>query len=236
MAVSVAAARAAEPPVYRGEMSFPAIHGPGDPEEYSWRVQLAPHETLVGVDETKAEVRYEGGVVVGTILAEPAHDADGTTVPTTLRVSEEDVLTLIVHDREGNPAAGGAPFVYPVTAGPGWEGGPSTVIVKSPPDETEIAEELRLAEEIRRAEGLIREANPVAPTTEPPAPQCKVPSLGGFSLRGAKARLRAAHCAIGEVHLAAGATAGKGKVVKQFRAAGTDIAAGAPVAVKLGSR
>jgi hypothetical protein len=48
-------------------------------------------------------------------------------------------------------------------------------------------------------------------------------------------RLRAAHCAIGQVHLAAGATAGKGKVVKQFRAAGTDLAAGTPVAVKLGS-
>ena len=80
-------------------------------------------------------------------------------------------------------------------------------------------------------------------TDEPPAPlepapaapiPCTVPALHGLSLHAAKARLRAAHCAIGQVRLAAGATAGKGKVVKQFRAAGTELAAGAPVAVKLG--
>jgi beta-lactam-binding protein with PASTA domain len=63
-----------------------------------------------------------------------------------------------------------------------------------------------------------------------------VPSLHGLGLRSAKSSLRTANCAIGQVHLAKGATAGKGKVVKQFRAAGTELAAGAPVAVKLGSR
>jgi beta-lactam-binding protein with PASTA domain len=84
------------------------------------------------------------------------------------------------------------------------------------------------------SERKIIEANPAA-TLEPlPIPTCKVPSLDGYSLRGAKNRLRAAHCGIGAVHLATGATLGKGKVVKQFHAAGTELAAGAPVAVKLG--
>jgi hypothetical protein len=229
VAVAPAAAEsggAAELPVYDG-IGFPAIKGPGDPEEYSWRVELGPRQTLVGVDETEAEVRYEDGLVAFTISSGPAHDANGATVPTTLLVSPGDVLTFIVHHQDGNPAAGGAPFDYPVTAGFGWEGDYSTEIVKGPPDEKEIAEELALAEEIRRAEQLVRDANQAAPT-------CKVPSLGGFGLVAAKARLRGAHCAIGKVHLAAGASAGKGKVVKQFRAAGTELAAGAPVAVKLG--
>jgi hypothetical protein len=238
VAVAPAAAEsggAAELPVYDG-IGFPVIKGPGDPEEYSWRVELGPRQTLVGVDETEAEVRYEDGLVAFTISSGPAHGANGATVPTSLLVSPGDVLTFIVHHQDGNPAAGGAPFDYPVTAGFGWEGGYSTEIVKGPPDEKEIAEELALAEEIRRAEQLIRDANPAAPTAGPPAPTCKVPSLGGFGLVAAKTRLRAAHCAIGEVHLATGATAGKGKVVKQFRAAGTELAASAPVAVKLGSR
>jgi hypothetical protein len=240
VAVAPAAAEgggAGELPVYDGPMLPRAIQGPGEPEEFSYRVELAPHQMLVEVDETEAEVRYEDGVVAFAISPEPSHDATGATVPTTLRVSGGDVLTYVVHDQDGNPAAGGAPFVYPITAGLGWDGGSGeTVIVKGPPDEKEIAEELRIAEEIRRAEQRIREASPAAATTGPPAPTCKIPSLDGFSLHGAKSRLRAAHCAIGRVHLAAGASAGKGKVVKQFRPAGTQLAAGAPVAVKLGSR
>ena len=99
--------------------------------------------------------------------------------------------------------------------GPGWLGGFSTVWVEmnnptpTAPDASTI---------------------PVAPTL------CSVPSLHGLSLRVAKAHLRAAHCSIGAIRLAAGATAGKGKVVKQFRAAGTELASGVPVCVKLGWR
>ena len=61
-------------------------------------------------------------------------------MPTSLSVSEEKIVTLTVHHREGNPAAGGAPFDYPVIAGAGWEGGTEPVIVKGPPDEQEIKE------------------------------------------------------------------------------------------------
>lgn len=124
-------------------------------------------------------------------------------------------MTFIVHHRAGNPAAAGAPFVYPITEGPGWEGGYRTISVP-----------------------LVEPQSPSpTPTPAEPAPiPCTVPSLHGLSLRAAKVRLHAAHCSIGQVHLAAGATEGKGKVVKQFQPAAADLAAGAPVAVKLGPR
>ena len=47
-----------------------------------------------------------------TINAGLAHDAEGSNVPTSLGVSEGNILTLTVHHRAGNPAASGAPFVY----------------------------------------------------------------------------------------------------------------------------
>jgi hypothetical protein len=155
------------------------------------------------------------GVEAGSIQAEAAHAADGATVPTSIRLSEDEegfIITLVVHHRAGDPAAGWAPFVYPISGGPGWEGGFHTQVVE------------------------LTEPQP-PPVAEPAASAaCTVPSLHDLSLKAAKVRLRAADCALGEVHLATGATAGKGKVVKQFRTAGTELAAGAPVAVKLGSR
>jgi hypothetical protein len=161
-----------------------------------------------------------------SITAEQAHDADGATVPTTLELTGRDVITLIVHHREGNQAAAWAPFDYPVVGGSGWPGGFRTIVV---PMENPFAE----------AERKIIEANPpaVIPPFEPnftPAPGCRVPKLTGLSRRAAVAKLRAAHCGVGAIHLAVGATAGKGKVVRQFHPAGTELAAGAPVAVKLG--
>ena len=64
-----------------------------------------------------------------------AHDAVGKSVPTTLEVSPPNVVTLTVHHRAGNPAAGGAPFTYPIFEGSGWEGGFSTFEVTVPPSE-----------------------------------------------------------------------------------------------------
>ena len=123
-------------------------------------------------------------------------------------------MTFIVHHRAGNPAAGGAPFAYPITMGEGWAGGYHSVGYE-----------------------MNEPAKPPAPTPPAPAaPTCAVPSLHGLSLKSAKARLRSADCSIGPVRLAPGASAGKGEVVKQFRTAGTELAAGTPVAVKLGSR
>jgi hypothetical protein len=189
---------------------FGRIAGPEAPERYPFRVELGEEQELRQVSETEVLV-VSGGEPSLSIHAEDASDAEGATVPTTLKLNSEDIVTLIVHYRAGNPAAGGAPFHYPITAGKGWSGGFRTIVV---PMTNPLGE-------------------PQQPTT---TTYCRVPSLRDLSLRAAKTRLRAAHCAIGEVHLATGATAGKGKVVKQFRAAGTELAAGAPVAVKLGSR
>jgi hypothetical protein len=72
------------------------------------------------------------------------------------------------------------------------------------------------------------------PAAAPPAPTCTVPSLRGFGLVAVKKLLRGADCGVGKVRLARGATKGKGKVVKQFKPVGTQLEAGAPVAVKLG--
>jgi hypothetical protein len=103
-------------PLYDGGMAFPAIQGPGGPEEYSWEVKLDEEEELKAIDEHHAGVFWEDGTQVMTITAVAAHDTIGTSVPTTLTVTDPNVITLTVHHRS-------APFDYPVTVGEGWEGG-----------------------------------------------------------------------------------------------------------------
>jgi hypothetical protein len=204
-----------------GGMVLGTITGPEASEEYPFRVDLGEEQFLEQVSATEVDADYPGHSRAFAINAEEAHDAVGAAVPTTLEVTGREVVTLTVHHREGNPAAAWAPFDYPVVGGSGWPGGFRTIVV---PMENPFAE----------AERKIIEANPPA-TLEPlPVITCKVPTLRGYYLRGAKNRLRAAHCRVGAVYFAAGATAGKGKVVKQFHSAGTELAAGAPVAVKLG--
>jgi hypothetical protein len=205
-------------PITEGGMSFRDITGPEAPEEYPFQLNPpSPQMRLRQVSDQEIVAEYiEGGNIGYSFQAEPAHDAVGATVPTTIALTEDEagpVVTLTVHFRAGNPSAGGAPFVFPITGGTGWPGGYRT-------NSFEMNE-------------------PQPPATPPPpapTPTCTVPSLHGLGLRAAKAKLRAEDCAIGQVRLGAGATTGKGKVVKQFRPAGTKLTAGAPVAVKLGSR
>jgi hypothetical protein len=226
VAVAPAAAEPLGPAPIRnldeGGMILPAITGPEAPEEYPFLVHLGEEQFLRPVSETQVDAYDSDDLPAFVITATAAHDAQGASVPTTLELSGREVVTLTVHHREGNPAAGWAPFDYPVIAGAGWPGGFHTVIVN-------------MENPFGQAEQGVREANPPASVEQPPAPTCKVPLLRGYSLRGAKSRLRAAHCGIGAVHLAVGATSGKGKVVRQFHAAGTELAAGAPVPVKLGA-
>lgn len=196
---------------------FPEITGPGDPEEYPFQLrpaaagarfqQVSGQEIIAEFIEGESEVR-------AWFRAEPAHDADGATVPTALTLSEDEegpVITLIVYFHAGNPADGGAPFAFPITSGRGWEGGFQTIVVEM--------------------------NNPTPPPAEPPpAPICAVPSLHGLGLHAAESRLRAHHCAIGRIRLAPGATLARGTVTKQFKPAGSRMVAGARVAVKLGPR
>lgn len=200
-----------------GGMGFPTIQGPESPERYPFRVSLGEEQFLRQMSPTEVQVFNAGHLPAGTIEAVKASAADGANVPTTLEQTGRDVVTLVVHHRAGNPAAGGVPFDYPIIQGEGWEGGFFTGIVQMSNPNGEPAGSL--ADE---------------PSPSMSAVRCTVPRLRGLDLRAAKARLRAAHCGVGEVHLAVGATAGKGKVVKQFHTAGLELAAGVPVAVKLG--
>jgi hypothetical protein len=215
----------AEPllPIYSGLLDFSTIKGPSDPEEYSWKVKLVEGQELKAVDDQLAEVYFEDGTPMMKIEARPAHDADGASVPTSLRISEGDIVTLIVHHRDGNPAAEGAPFAYPILGGKGWEVGPSVVIVVGPKDEQELREE---RERVAREEWEAAQVAERGPTRD-----CLVPRLKGESLKTGRRKLRRAGCRLGEVRGPGSKTA---KVVKQNPKAGATLAAGAEVGVKIG--
>jgi hypothetical protein len=197
---------AAEVPPYQGDMGFPAIQGPADPEEYSWEVQLGDDQELREIDDRHAAVYYtDPEHLAFGIEAEAAHDADGTTVPTTIAVTQPNIITLTVHHRDGDPAAAGASFDYPVVAGEGWDGGFQTHVVLMPPAES--------------------------PVPAPAVPRCEVPDLGGRTLKASRRLLRKFNCKLGPVR----GERGKGtKVAKQYRKPGRSLPAGSEVGVKLG--
>jgi hypothetical protein len=186
----------------------PAIQDPAGPEEYSWEVGLDTDQELEQVDDQHVVVVFDGeeSRVAFGITARPAHDSIGASVPTSLRLDEGNVITLIVHHRAGNPAAGGAPFDYPVNGGPGWEGGFQTHQVQLPPGE---------------------------PLPSEP-PRCVVPKLKGLSLSASRAQARAAGCRIGLVRRAGGVMAKRGHVVRQTPPAGAVVLAGTAVHLRLG--
>jgi hypothetical protein len=222
LAIAVAPAAAEEGntapirPVSAGGLRIPDILGPEAPEEYPVQYKnVVEGVRFSQIDEQTILVEYLGkNSPDSTIKALPAYANDGAVVPTAIRLSEDaegPIITMIVRHRAGNPAAGGAPFAYPITGGP----------------ETSKGGFFAGAVETTEA--------PATPEPTAPVTACKVPALRGLTVKAAKARLRAAHCALGPVHVPAGVTEAKGKVVKQFRPAGTKLAAGAKVAVKLGA-
>jgi hypothetical protein len=210
VAAFVAPAVSADPiPPYNAGTNFGIIDGPTDPEEYSWEVTLHEEQELVEVDDQRAAVIYGDGTTAFVINAQEAHDAQGASVPTSIAVSEGKIIILTVHHQAGNPAAGGAPFHYPIVAGAGWEGGfQSTVIFLLEPQ----------------------------PQTPPPPVQptvsCQVPSLAGKSLRLARTKLKRSHCKLGKVR---GAHTKLAKIVDQSLPSGTTAPAGSAVDIKLTS-
>lgn len=214
VAVGSASASADPPalPLYNGAMTFPSIGDPSGPEEFSWEVSLSDNQELLLIDKQRAAVYYttESHHVAFNIPVEPAHDATGSAVSTSLKVSGGNVITLTVHHRAGNPATG-APFVYPVIAGEGWEGGFVTHWVEMPPPES-------------RPEEAVTSASK----------SCIVPKLRGRSLKDSKRLLRQAECGIGKVRKLRGVTARSGKVVGQSPKPGMPLAPGTTVRVTLG--
>jgi len=209
LVLAFAATAVAEPlPPYGGGMTFQSIQGPDGPEEYSWEVKLYEGQDLRQVDDRNAAVYYtESEHIAFSIQAVEAHDAIGTTVPTSLAVTQPNIITLTVRHRAGNPAAGGAPFDYPVSAGSGWEGGLQIHVVEGPPPT-------------------------VAPVSLYPMPvaRCIVPDLVGLTLKASRRQLRRSNCGLGEVR---GERLRGARVVKQFRKAGRSLPVGAQVGVKL---
>lgn len=214
----------ADPPLYDGLMSFPYIQDSSGPEDYSWKVKLAKDQALEQIDDQTAIIYYvEGPYPAFSINAQPAHDAVGTNVPTTLSVTGSDIIVLTVHHRAGDPNAGGTPFDYPIIAGQGWEGGYETFIVKGPPTEMELREE----RERQAREALEAERSGVAPSG------CLVPRLKGKSLRASKRRLARAGCEAGKVTLSRGAKMNQARVVGQSPRPGVTLGSAASVALTL---
>ena len=109
-------------PINDGGFTWEEIRGPSAPEHYGFEMELGPRQELRLISPQEAAVFYrESGIRAFTILATPAHDVNGSTVPTHLSVAGE-VLTLTI-EYKGVSAETGESFVYPIVAGTGWEGG-----------------------------------------------------------------------------------------------------------------
>jgi len=127
-------------PLYDGAMTYTAIRDKAGPEAFSWTVNLGAEQSLQLVDAKTAKVKYANGTTAFSILAAPAHDAVGASVPTHLAV-QGNTLTLYVEHRSVTP-------VYPVVGGAGWEGGFQTEQIVMPSgDELGEVSEGQLIEE-----------------------------------------------------------------------------------------
>jgi sugar lactone lactonase YvrE len=155
-------------PEYNGVQSFQEIRSESSPQAYSWEVHLGPRQKLRLANPGQAEVVYEDGTVSFLITAEPAHDATGKPVPTSLEV-EGAILTLRVELKSGH-------YVYPVISGAGWETSYTVpVIVEGPEDETQVHErEEREQHELEEREREEREAEENGGAPPPPPPPSQV--------------------------------------------------------------
>lgn len=132
-------------PLYDGALTFKALRDTSAPETFSWQVGLGEGQVMQSIDSRHVMVYYGSGHEAFSIVAEPAHDAVGTEVPTTLDVSSSNEITLTVHHHVSQ-------FVYPILAGAGWQGGFTSVEIEGPMDEQEIREEQeRIEQEEREA-------------------------------------------------------------------------------------
>jgi streptogramin lyase len=150
-------------PIYDGAMTFQAIREQSATEQFSWIVKLEPDQSLKLMNDQFAQVFTDEthpslGIMVGA-----AHDAVGSTVPTTLSVAG-DLLTLTVHHHAGDPSAGGASFTYPITSGVGWAGGFTTYNITMPPGEEPSGNSL-----VWMSWGAVSAPEPISSTEDPEA-------------------------------------------------------------------
>jgi len=146
-------------PLYDGLMTFVAIRDASAPLTYSWHIEKEDNQEMELANPKTLNVRWKNGPVAFSITAVPAHDAVGTTVPTHFSLGSENELTLTIEHRS-------SPYVYPVSAGSGWEGGFKTYEIYIPTPEGEAGE---VSEGDIPEEGVYREATfgPPLPATGP---------------------------------------------------------------------
>lgn len=119
-------------PIYDGTQTFKAIRDESAPETYSWKILLNEGQTLKAIDSGHVSIFNSDESQALAITAEAAHDATGKAVPTSLSVSEGNVLTLTVKYK-------GQGVVYPVLGGPAFQSSYTLpVIWEPPPEESEI--------------------------------------------------------------------------------------------------
>jgi hypothetical protein len=159
-------------PLFDGALTFHDIRDAAAAAEYSWEVLLEPGQYIQLIDSRHVQIFYSSGHPAFAIEAQPAHDAVGTSVPTSLRV-EGNVITETINHRSGS-------YVYPIIDGVGWEGGFTSTEIPGPMDEAEIREEReRLQREER--ERLEREEQEAAEGTEQEGEPTVQPDMtGGF--------------------------------------------------------
>jgi len=102
--------------LYDGAIMFKVIRDEILLTSYLWRVDHDEGQILFQApnDEQTVQLTYSDGTPALTIGAQPAYDATGAVVETSLVLEGDDVVTLEVEHRNQG-------VTYPVVAGPGWQ-------------------------------------------------------------------------------------------------------------------
>lgn len=117
-------------PIYEGDQTFKTIRDETAPETYSWKVSLNKGQTLKAIDSEHVAIFNGDESQALAITAEAAHDATGKAVPTSLSVSEGNVLTLTLKYRGGG-------FTYPIIGGPAFQSSYTLPVIWEPPPPAE---------------------------------------------------------------------------------------------------
>jgi hypothetical protein len=112
-------------PIYEGDQTFKTIRDETAPETYSWKVSLNKSQTLKVIDSGHVAIFNSDESQALSITAEAAHDATGKAVPTSLSVSEGNVLTLTVKYK-------GKGFTYPIIGGPAFQSSYTLPVIWEP--------------------------------------------------------------------------------------------------------
>ena len=144
-------------PEYDGAVMFTTIRDAAAPELYEWRLKLHQGQYLVQANPQQIEVKWGSGATAFLVTADPAHDATGKAVPTSLSIiNSTDIALQVPHRNQG--------FTYPVSAGQSYETGYAIVTVYIPDPEEAIdpmtpEEGIDLSDDV--ANGFLQSAGPL---------------------------------------------------------------------------